>query len=88
MTKNEGENTMKVNVKLPNSLKNIWPDLEVPKHTSKRVWIFFVCVCAFSLLCYLSHLSCVMFEIFYLDMFIRLNYTDKILHSSSSFSSG
>lgn len=37
VTKNEGENTMKVNVKLPNSLKNIWPDFEVLKHTSKRI---------------------------------------------------
>lgn len=38
--KNEGEVTMKVNVKVPNSLQNILEDFEVLKHTSKKVRIF------------------------------------------------
>lgn len=40
VVKNEGEVTMKVIVKLPNSMQNILPEVEVPKHTSKKVRIF------------------------------------------------
>ncbi|KAG6437005.1 hypothetical protein SASPL_101912 [Salvia splendens] len=34
---NEGENTLKVNIKLPNSVQYIVSDVEVPKHTSKKI---------------------------------------------------
>ncbi|KAH6776886.1 hypothetical protein C2S51_008198 [Perilla frutescens var. frutescens] len=37
VTKNEGEITLKVNVKLPNSLKTNMANFEVLKHTSKRI---------------------------------------------------
>ncbi|KAL1545388.1 hypothetical protein AAHA92_22123 [Salvia divinorum] len=34
---NEGENTLNVNIKLPNSIQYIVSDVEVPKHTSKKI---------------------------------------------------
>ncbi|XP_057804399.1 uncharacterized protein LOC131019811 [Salvia miltiorrhiza] len=34
---NEGESPLKVNVILPNSIQNILTDVEVPKHTSKKI---------------------------------------------------
>lgn len=40
VVKNEGDVTMKVIVKLPNSMQNVLTDVEVSKHKSKKVRIF------------------------------------------------
>lgn len=50
VVKNEGEVTLKVNVQVPNDLINDFPAFEVTKHDTKRVWLFIVCGCPFSLL--------------------------------------
>lgn len=43
VVKNEGGIALKVNVSLPNYLKNDFPAFEVPKHKTRRVWLFIVC---------------------------------------------